>query len=98
MYRTQSVQDFRFALSEQIRQQVFYAIFVEKVEAGLVQRGFFLPCTEYLKLFRENCAEKQTPAAIFLIRRCNECLHCPSAKKHSGHCAAIWCGAAKGLK
>ena len=35
MYRTQSVQDFRFALSEQIRQQVFYAIFVEKVETGI---------------------------------------------------------------
>lgn len=35
MYRTQSVQDFRFALSEQIRQQVFYAIFVEKVETHI---------------------------------------------------------------
>ena len=30
-YRAASVQEFRFALSEQIRQQVFYAIFVEKV-------------------------------------------------------------------
>lgn len=29
-YQTESVQEFRFALSEQIRQQVFYAIFVEK--------------------------------------------------------------------
>ncbi len=29
-YRAESVQEFRFALSEQIRQQVFYAIFLEK--------------------------------------------------------------------
>lgn len=34
-YRALSVQEFRFALSEQIRQQVFYAIFVEKVETHI---------------------------------------------------------------
>ena len=34
-YRTESVQKFRFALSEQIRQQVFYAIFVEKAETSI---------------------------------------------------------------
>ena len=34
-YQTESVQEFRFALSEQIRRQVFYAIFVEKVETGI---------------------------------------------------------------
>ena len=34
-YRTESVQEFRFVLSEQIRQQVFYAIFVEKAETGI---------------------------------------------------------------
>ena len=34
-YQTESVQEFRFALSEQIRQQVFYAIFVEKVETSI---------------------------------------------------------------
>ena len=86
-YQTESVQEFRFALSEQIRQQIFYAIFLKKVEtyvksnvlyvpsesiqhqgdilhpaaAGLVQRGFLLPCAEDLQLFRKNCAEKQTP-------------------------------------
>ena len=31
-YQTESVQEFRFALSEQIRQQIFYAIFLKKVE------------------------------------------------------------------
>ena len=31
-YQTESVQEFRFALSEQIRRQVFYAIFVGKAE------------------------------------------------------------------
>ena len=34
-YQTESVQEFRFALSEQIRQQVFYAIFIEKVETSI---------------------------------------------------------------
>ena len=34
-YQSESVQEFRFALSEQIRQQVFYAIFVKKVEIQL---------------------------------------------------------------
>lgn len=31
-YRNKSVQDFRFALSEGIRSQVFFATFVQKVE------------------------------------------------------------------
>lgn len=31
-YQTESVQEFRFALSEKIRQQVFYALFVERIE------------------------------------------------------------------
>ena len=34
-YRTESVQEFRFVLSEQTRQQVFYAIFVEKAETSI---------------------------------------------------------------
>ncbi|SEU12846.1 hypothetical protein SAMN05216521_10651 [Enterocloster clostridioformis] len=34
-YRTESVQEFRFALSEQIRQQVFYAIFVRNIETSI---------------------------------------------------------------
>ena len=31
-YRTESVQEFRFVLSSQIREQVFYAIFVKNIE------------------------------------------------------------------
>ena len=34
-YRTESVQEFRFALSGQIREQVFYAIFVENIETHI---------------------------------------------------------------
>jgi len=34
-YQTESVQEIRFALSEQIRQQVFYAIFVGKIETHI---------------------------------------------------------------
>lgn len=34
-YRTESVQEFRFALSEQIRQQVFYTTFVRNIETSI---------------------------------------------------------------
>ena len=34
-YQTESVQEFRFVLSEQIGEQVFYVIFVKKVETGI---------------------------------------------------------------
>ncbi len=34
-YQTESVQEFRFALSGQIRQQVFYAIFVKNIENSI---------------------------------------------------------------
>ena len=34
-YRAESVQEFRFALSGQIREQVFYAIFVENIETRI---------------------------------------------------------------
>lgn len=34
-YRSESVQEFRFALSEQIRQQVFYATFVKNIETSI---------------------------------------------------------------
>lgn len=34
-YHTESVQEFRFALSEQIRQQIFFATFVENIETSI---------------------------------------------------------------
>lgn len=34
-YSAESVQEFRFTLSEQIRQQVFYVIFVEEAEINI---------------------------------------------------------------
>ena len=34
-YRTKSVQEFRFALSEQIRKQVFYTTFVDNIENSI---------------------------------------------------------------
>ncbi len=34
-YCTESVQEFRFALNGQIREQVFYAIFVENIETHI---------------------------------------------------------------
>ena len=43
-YQTESVQEFRFAPNEQIRQQIFYSIFVEKVETCII--GDSLPLIE----------------------------------------------------
>lgn len=40
-YRTESVQEFRFALSGQIREQVFYAIFVENIETHIKSNTIF---------------------------------------------------------
>ena len=34
-YRNESVQDFRFALSERIRQEVFFATFVQNIETAI---------------------------------------------------------------
>lgn len=34
-YRTESVQEFRFALSAQIREQVFYAVFAKNIETHI---------------------------------------------------------------
>ena len=34
-YRTESVQEFRFDLSVQIREQIFYAIFVKNIETHI---------------------------------------------------------------
>lgn len=34
-YRSESVQEFRFALSGQIRQQIFYATFVKNIETSI---------------------------------------------------------------
>ena len=38
-YQTESVQEFRFALSEQIRQQVFYAIFMKNIETSIKSKS-----------------------------------------------------------
>ncbi len=34
-YRTESVQEFRFALSEEIRKEVFYATLLQSIENGI---------------------------------------------------------------
>ena len=34
-YQAESVQEFRFALSEQIRRQVFFATFVQNIESNI---------------------------------------------------------------
>lgn len=39
-YRNESVQELRFALSEEIRRQVFYAIFLQNVETGIKSSVF----------------------------------------------------------
>ena len=39
-YRSESVQEFRFALSEEIRRQVFYATFLQNIETGIKSNAF----------------------------------------------------------
>ncbi len=39
-YRSESVQEFRFVLSEQIRQQVFYASLLQNIETGIKSNVF----------------------------------------------------------
>ena len=52
-YRVESVQEFRFALSEGIRQQVFYATFLQNIETGIKSNTF----TKALKqLLQHQCS------------------------------------------
>ncbi len=46
-YRSESVQDFRFALSERIRQEVFLTIFVKKSES-MIKSSVFIRTLKYL--------------------------------------------------
>ena len=46
-YRKESVQDFRFALSERIRQEVFFATFVEKSES-IIKSSALMKTLKYL--------------------------------------------------
>ncbi len=39
-YRTESVQEFRFALSEGIRREIFYATFLQNIETSIKSRAF----------------------------------------------------------
>ena len=39
-YRTKSVQEFRFELSQGIRNQIFFATFVKNIRKTLVNTGF----------------------------------------------------------
>ena len=40
-YQSESVQEFRYALSKQIREELFYASFVKKLETPLKSTNFF---------------------------------------------------------
>ena len=46
-YRSESGQDFRFALSERIRQEVFLTIFVKKSES-MIKSSVFIRTLKYL--------------------------------------------------
>lgn len=53
-YRTESVQEFRFVLSRKIREQVFYAIFVENITPAIKNRTHSLADFLYLSEFFYN--------------------------------------------
>lgn len=48
-YRTESVQEFRFSLSEQIRQQIFYATFVKNVENTIKSNSVLKAIKQFIK-------------------------------------------------
>lgn len=52
-YRSESVQEFRFALSEQIRQQVFYVSLLQNIETGIKSNVII---NVLQKLFRRHCS------------------------------------------
>lgn len=52
-YRNESVQEFRFALSEEIRQEVFYATFLQKVETD-IKSNIFMSALK--QLIRHQCS------------------------------------------
>ena len=56
-YRSESVQEFRFALSEEIRRQVFYATFLRNVETG-IKLSVFTKVLKQLLLHQCSCWHK----------------------------------------
>lgn len=52
-YRKESVQDFRFALSERIRQEVFFATFVKKSES-IIKSSALMRALKYLVQQKER--------------------------------------------
>ena len=52
-YRTESVQEIRFALSEQIRQQIFYATFVKNVENAIKSNSVLKAIKQFIQ---KQCA------------------------------------------
>ena len=52
-YRKESVQDFRFALSERIRQEVFFATFVKKSE-NIIKSPALMRTLKYLVRQKEH--------------------------------------------
>lgn len=56
-YRGESVQEFRFALSEEIRRQVFYATFLQNIETG-IKSNALINALKQLLLHQCNCLHK----------------------------------------
>ena len=52
-YRSESVQEFRFALSEEIRQQIFYATFLQNIETVIKYNTFVKALKQ---LIRRQCS------------------------------------------
>ena len=52
-YRSESVQEFQFVLSEQIRQQVFYVNLLQNIETGIKSNAII---NVLQKLLRRHCS------------------------------------------
>lgn len=56
-YRSESVQEFRFALSEGIRRQIFYATFLQSIETG-IKSNALIKSLKQLLLYQCSCWNK----------------------------------------
>lgn len=56
-YHSERVQEFRFAFSEGIRRQIFYATFLQNIETG-IKSNAFIKSLKQLLLYQCSCWHK----------------------------------------
>ena len=65
-YRNKSIQDFRFALSEGIRRQVFFATFVQKIETQIKSTSVI---NALKQAFSQNISHLYSCKVVYILYR-----------------------------